>query len=451
LKEEKIIVMCPNKKCQHELRLPKKTEVLRVSCPKCPTVFRYRYPFVIETVSTQTKQTRTEEKCRVCYSQIYEDADPTPCVHDGERIILGSMLARADLVEVARSILKEDNFDIEEHRVIYKAILELFKQGGLFRRDKKPSVDSVLEKMSVPVDPSLIVHSWLEERGDKTPLSYLVTLEIGCIPGAVFDPESPISAEDVTTYYAYQVKKRAIVRNLQESRLTLEAGLGIQDHLGTIDYRIKKTQTYWLARHEKEGSQVPLWYSSFRPELRPTGERIVTLEALRVKYEIPHQVFWEGLASYPGAARLLQINLYKQAKERWPNLSEKDLLKGVFVGRALKPEPHGYGMSPDEFEKVMGEINCLKELCDYIVSRESKEPIQQFDLSEWETYVGMLKKAGIGTDIDMERHRRNAERMRRDNIRANIYGIMEEEARVAMAEMEGEVGANSENKKEQPR
>jgi len=104
----------------------------------------------------------------VCYCQIYEDADPTPCVHDGETIVLGSMLARADLDEVARSILKEDNFDIEEHRMIYKAILELFKQEGLFRRDKKPSVDFVLQKMAIPANPSLNIHSWLEERKIRT-------------------------------------------------------------------------------------------------------------------------------------------------------------------------------------------------------------------------------------------------------------------------------------------
>lgn len=198
-------------------------------------------------------------------------------------------------------------------------------------------------------------------------------------------------------------------------------------------------------------SKFPEWYLSLRPELRPTGERINKLEALRVKYEIPPEVFADGLSSYPGAARLLQINLYKQAIEKWPNISEKDLLKSIFIGRALKSEPYGYGMTPDEFEKVMEKINSLQELCDYVVWKDSKEPVQQFDLSEWETYVEMLRKAGIGTDIDWERHRRNAERMRRDNIRANIYGIMEEEARVAMAEMEGEVGAKSENKKEQPR
>ncbi len=382
LEEEKVIVICPYWDCQKKLRLPKKQAVLKISCPGCQKIFRYEYPFVIEVLSAQESQEKTQEKCSVCYSRIYEDSDSTPCVHDEETIILGSMLARADLVETARSILKEDDFDIEEHGMIYKAILELFEQGILFEREGKPSADSTLEKMDIPQDPVFIVHSWLEERGDKIPLSYLTTLEIGCIPGAVFDPESPVSAEDVTTYYAYQVRKKTIVRNLQESRLTSEARDGIQDHLGTIDYRIKETQTYWFMKQETEGSQLPPWYSSLRPELRPTGERIDTLEALRAKYEIPQDIFWKALATYPAAARLLQINLYKEGKEKWPNLSEKGLLKGVFVGRALKPEPDGYGMTPDELEEVMEKINSLEELCDYVVSRDSKEPVQQFDLSE---------------------------------------------------------------------
>lgn len=305
MEEEKVIVICPYWDCQKKLRLPKKQTVLRVSCPNCQKIFCYKHPFVIETLSPQESQTKTEKKCRVCYCQIYEDADPTPCVHDGERIILGSMLDRADLVEVAKSILKEDNFDIEEHRMIYKAILELFEQGILFAREGKPSVDSTLEEMGIPSDPASILLFWFEKRGTKIPLSYLVTLEIGCCPVAVFDPESPVSAEDVVAYYAYQVKREAIIRNLQESKLTVEDKDRLQEYLKRIDEKIEQTQTYWLVKHEKEGSQVPLWYSLLRQELRPTGERIDTLEALRAKYEIPHEVFWKGLASYSGAARLL--------------------------------------------------------------------------------------------------------------------------------------------------
>lgn len=41
-------------------------------------------------------------------------------------------------------------------------------------------------------------------------------------------------------------------------------------------------------------SKLPEWYFLLRPELRPTGERIDKLEALRVKYEIPSKVFASG-------------------------------------------------------------------------------------------------------------------------------------------------------------
>ncbi|HIH95967.1 MAG TPA: fibronectin type III domain-containing protein [Thermoplasmata archaeon] len=180
---------------------------------------------------------------------------------------------------------------------------------------------------------------------------------------------------------------------------------------------------------------LPEWYLLLRPEFRPTEERISRLETLRAKYEIPSEAFALCISSYPGTTRLLQINLYKQAKENWPDLSEKDLLKNIFVGRALKPEPSGYGMTPEEFEKVMEKINSLEELCDYVVSRDLEEPEYELDLSEWEKYVNMLKKLGIGTEIDWERHKRNVERIKRDSVKEKINAIMEEEAQKALAKV----------------
>ena len=199
-----------------------------------------------------------------------------------------------------------------------------------------------------------------------------------------------------------------------------------------------RSERLTIARGRRSGkiSKFPDWYLLLRPELRPTGERIDKLEALRAKYEIPSEVFATGISSYPGAARILQINLYKQAREKWPDMSEKDLLKSVFIGRALKTEPYGYGMTSEEFEKVMKKINSLDELCDYVVSKDLKEPKYEFDLSKWEKEVTMLKNTGIGKEIDWKRYKRykrNAEEMKRDNIKASIYTIMEKEAEIAMA------------------
>ena len=48
MNQEKTIVICPNKSCQKKLALPKINEVLRVSCPKCHTTFRYKFPSIIQ-------------------------------------------------------------------------------------------------------------------------------------------------------------------------------------------------------------------------------------------------------------------------------------------------------------------------------------------------------------------------------------------------------------------
>ena len=60
LKEEKVIVICPYWDCQKKLRLPKKQTVLKISCPRCQNTFRYEYPSVIEVLSAQESQAKTQ-------------------------------------------------------------------------------------------------------------------------------------------------------------------------------------------------------------------------------------------------------------------------------------------------------------------------------------------------------------------------------------------------------
>ena len=203
--------------------------------------------------------------------------------------------------------------------------------------------------------------------------------------------------------------------------------------------------SYWVTGYNERGESaasneihvttpLPEWYSLLRPELRPTGDGMNKLETIRATHEVPQEVFALGISSYPSASRLLQINLYKQAREQWPDMSEKDLLKSVFGGRALAPEPYGYGMTPDEFATVMKGINSLEELCDYVAFKDSKEPEYELDLTEWEKYVDMLKEAGIGADIDWERHKNNVRRMKEDNVKEKINVILEDEVEKALSE-----------------
>ena len=39
--KEKIIIECPNKDCRQKLGIPKTTNTLRVTCPRCRTSFSY--------------------------------------------------------------------------------------------------------------------------------------------------------------------------------------------------------------------------------------------------------------------------------------------------------------------------------------------------------------------------------------------------------------------------
>jgi len=48
LNEKTMIIACPDADPPHKLRLPKRNEIVRVSCPICGMRFRYRFPDVVE-------------------------------------------------------------------------------------------------------------------------------------------------------------------------------------------------------------------------------------------------------------------------------------------------------------------------------------------------------------------------------------------------------------------
>lgn len=56
----------------------------------------------------------------------------------------------------------------------------------------------------------------------------------------------------------------------------------------------------------------------------------------------------------------------------------------------------------------MEKIDSLEELCNYVVSKDLKEPEYEFDLSKWEKDVNMRKKAGEKIAIEIETGNCNA-------------------------------------------
>ncbi|MBA7496944.1 hypothetical protein ES702_07553 [subsurface metagenome] len=190
----------------------------------------------------------TQERCRVCYDYIFSPkqarAKQEYCVHEGERIVLGCMLWERNLTKKAIDILKTDDFDIQENRIVYKAILELFKKRTLFEQQ-----GTVFSDWTVPV---VNVNLLLEEKRTKIPREYIMSLAIAWIPGALFLPDSPVLPSDVLSYFAYGVKRYAIIRHFREVSDTNMTDR-LKDYLCPIETKIKQTQTYKMMLKERSG------------------------------------------------------------------------------------------------------------------------------------------------------------------------------------------------------
>ena len=182
--------------------------------------------------------TETEQRCRVCYGQIYQNAGHALCPHEDERVVLSIMLVRPDLNKTVRKVLAEQDFDIEEHRAIYASVLDLFK-GGILSRHKRSGVSSVLD-----------VNRQLEEMAKHGLLRYLTVLSLNA-PLAIVAPErSPVSATDVARCYAYIVKRKSLERQLRQPGLTSQEKNRVLSELSAVNDNLARTRTYGLLPDE---------------------------------------------------------------------------------------------------------------------------------------------------------------------------------------------------------
>lgn len=182
--------------------------------------------------------TETEQKCRVCYGQMYQNAGHALCPHEDERVVLSIMLVRPGLHKTVRKVLAEKDFDIEEHRAIYASLLDLFK-GGILSRHKRSGPVSVVD-----------LNMQLREKGKHGLLRYLTILSLNA-PPAVFAPEpSPVSATDVARCYAYIVKRKSLERQLRQPGLTSQEKNRVLSELSAVKDNLARTRTYGLLPDE---------------------------------------------------------------------------------------------------------------------------------------------------------------------------------------------------------
>lgn len=123
-----------------------------------------------------------------------------------------------------------------------------------------------------------------------------------------------------------------------------------------------------------------LWLEQLPSNLRPDDDKVEELENLRSHYHIPNDIFVGIILSSPEITRRVQGNVYKRAKEKMSNASEKELLEVVFRTRVLPQNPTGLKITEEEIRKVIQNINSLNDLVEYFIQRDKENPRFQRDI-----------------------------------------------------------------------
>ena len=121
------------------------------------------------------------------------------------------------------------------------------------------------------------------------------------------------------------------------------------------------------------------WLEQVPPNLRPNDKKVNELEKLRSHaifhiLPVPNDMFANMVLSSRWATRKVQENVYMDAKEKMPNASEKELLEEVFRSRVFPQNPMGLKITEQEINGEMRNIQCLRDLQEYLVQREKEEP-----------------------------------------------------------------------------
>ena len=117
----------------------------------------------------------------------------------------------------------------------------------------------------------------------------------------------------------------------------------------------------------------PQWVELLPPYLRPDGKRISKLEKLRVEFNIPHGLLAMRVMSSPTTTRRVQKQSLENFRMQNPEMSEKDLFRMVLISRIQAPPIYGPGMTKQQINQAMENINSFDDLCGYIIAMDEQE------------------------------------------------------------------------------
>jgi len=138
---------------------------------------------------------------------------------------------------------------------------------------------------------------------------------------------------------------------------------------GVVLYLIYASKT--KSKNGTDKLQECEWYTSILlpPYQNLPEEPIRELESLRLKYKVNNRKFAFYLASSPVFTKFIieqTYKTYKNFKNVFPTLPEKEILKEVLLTRDSPPEPLDFGMSMEEIEKEMQFIDTLNDVIMFI-------------------------------------------------------------------------------------
>jgi len=133
----------------------------------------------------------------------------------------------------------------------------------------------------------------------------------------------------------------------------------------------------------------PVWYQNLQQHFRPTNSKTIhKLEALRMNLNIPDEHFTMNIMMTPWGVRKLQWHMYEQAKQQFPNSTEREIWEMVFISRInvkflTIDMPSDIGSTPltgDEIldivnnkDEIINNFNSFSDLVDYLVELDKKE------------------------------------------------------------------------------
>lgn len=126
----------------------------------------------------------------------------------------------------------------------------------------------------------------------------------------------------------------------------------------------------------------PKWYKLLPHHMRPDGNKIKKLEALRKSLDLPHDIFFMRIGGSRWAVIKAQEATLEQAKKAMPNATDKELWWSILLSRfevelnfpsPWSPPPDKILNRMENIDTIIAHINSFEELVDYVVGMEEAD------------------------------------------------------------------------------